>query len=304
MLLEGHLTRNVQEEKAVILREYHTDYPHAFARSWALKGRPWLFADHPRLGSFDSAIGVLEEWMPCTQPEIQTFYDRYYTPANMSVVCIGALAQDRLLHLLQHTPFVAPKPGARTVLPAAYVPPVPSSHEQVLHLSQFSQLPPAQATCTIEWVIPLHFQRYQVFLLADLLQERLTEELRYQRSWTYEVAVGSHYYQDCRVLTVHYEIPPERVTQATDLLWQALGEISHAQQRFQQAKQERVDGFYRMDYSGYGVLKATLNDLACSHRLIPFAEELHHLEQTEFASVVELAAYLTPERHCCFITRS
>jgi predicted Zn-dependent peptidase len=303
MLLEGHLTRNVQEEKAVIQREYHTDYPHALARSWALKGRPWLFADHPCLGSFDSPLGVLEEWMPCTQPEIQTFYDRYYTPANMSLVCIGALAQDRLLHLLQHTPFVAPKPGARTALPVAYVPPAPSRHEQVIHLSQFSQLAPAQATCTIEWVIPLHFQRYQVFLLADLLQERLTEELRYQRSWTYDVSVGSHYYQDCRVLTVHYEIAPERVAQAIDLLWQILEEIPHAHQRFQQAKQERVDGFSLMDYSGYGVLKATMNDLACSHRLIPFAEELYHLEQTEFASVVELAAFLTPERHCSFILR-
>lgn len=111
MLLEGHLTRNVQEEKAVILHEYHIDYPHAFARSWALKGRPWLFEQHARLNSFHSTLGVLEEWMPCTQPDIQTFYDRYYTPANMSLVGIGALSQDRLLHLLQNTPFVCSKPG-------------------------------------------------------------------------------------------------------------------------------------------------------------------------------------------------
>lgn len=188
-------------------------------------------------------------------------------------------------------------------MPAAYVPTTPGRHEQVIHLSQFSQLVPSQASCTLEWVLPLHFQRYQVALFADLLEERLMEELRYQRSWTYDVSVGSYYYQDCRVLTVHYEVAPERVAQATDLLWQTLEEISHAHRRFQQAKQERVDAFYRMDYCGYDVLKVALDDLACSHRLLPFAEELYHLEQTDFAAIVELAAFLTPERHCSFIMR-
>jgi hypothetical protein len=31
---------------------------------------------------------------------------------------------------------------------------------------------------------------------------------------------------------------------------------------------------------------------------------LYHLEQTDFAALVELAAFLTPERHCSFILRS
>jgi predicted Zn-dependent peptidase len=303
MLLEGQLTRNVQEEKAVILHEYHLTYPHAFARSWALKGRPWLFESHPRLNSFHSTLGVLEEWMSCPQSEIQAFYNRYYTPANMSLVCIGALAQDRLLHLLQQTPFAALKPGERTPLPAAYVPRLPSRQEQVIHLSPFSQLVPEQASCTLEWVLPLHFERYQVVLFADLLEERLTEELRYQRCWTYEVSVSSRYYQDCRVLTVHYEVAPERIAEATDLVWQILGQIPHTPERFRRAKQERIDAFSRLDCSGDDLLKVVLDDLAYAHRLIPFAEELYHLEQTDFAAIVELAAFLTPERHCSFILR-
>jgi predicted Zn-dependent peptidase len=207
MLLQGCLTRKIEEEKAVIQREYYTDYPHALSRTWALRGRPWLFEWHPRLHSFHSALGVLEEWMPCSQPEIQAFYDRSYTPANMTLVCIGACSQERLLHLLEDTPFVLSKPGERTRLPTSYVSTPPSRQEQVIHLSQFSHLAPAQTACTIEWVIPLHVRRYSVFLLAGLLEELLTEQWRYQRALTYDVSVNSQYYQDCRVLTLHSELP-------------------------------------------------------------------------------------------------
>jgi hypothetical protein len=57
-----------------------------------------------------------------------------------------------------------------------------------------------------------------------------------------------------------------------------------------------------MDYSGYDVLTAALDDLAGYHRLISFTEELRQLEQVQFAEIVELAAFLTPERHFCFFT--
>jgi hypothetical protein len=220
----------------------------------------------------------------------------------MSLVCLGALSAERLLHLLEDTPFGISKPGARTRQPAAYVPAVPSKQEQVIHLSQFSQLAPAQTTCTIEWVIPLHVRRYQVFLLTDLLEELLTEQWRYQRSLTYDVSVRSEYYQDCRALTLHSELPPDRLALAQDLLWQTLGSIPQALQRFVQVKQQRIASLSRMDYSGYDVLTAVLVDLAGYHRLIPFTEELHQLEQVQFAEIVELAAFLTPERHFCFIS--
>src|SRR5581483_4248868 len=57
-LLPKELTQRIEEEKAVILREYHRRYEHEQARSWALQGRPWLFEHHPRLQSYHSAIGT------------------------------------------------------------------------------------------------------------------------------------------------------------------------------------------------------------------------------------------------------
>ena len=56
-----------------------------------------------------------------------------------------------------------------------------------------------------------------------------------------------------------------------------------------------------MDYAGHDLLDAAMLDLEGYHRLISFTEELHQVEQTTFAQVRALAAYLTPERHFCFI---
>src|SRR5579885_2672676 len=49
LLLPKELTQHIEEEKMVILREYHQRYEHEQASCWALQGRPWLFEHHPCL---------------------------------------------------------------------------------------------------------------------------------------------------------------------------------------------------------------------------------------------------------------
>src|SRR5579875_390806 len=301
MLLQGRLTHKIEEEKMVILREYHRKYEHTLARTWALQGRPFLFEHHPRLKSFASAIGIPDEFLLSTQEQIQAFYDAYYVPKNMSLVCIGAISGPDLLPIVLETPFSLHKAGQRNIIPGAFAPQPPQKHEQVIHTSEFSTLAQSKAVCTFEWVIPLHFTRQCVRMLCDMLEEALTEELRYKRSLTYDVSVDYEYYQDCRTVHVHFEIPPDAVETAKDILWQRLHATFLAQERFLEAKKERMDCIYRMDYSGYDLLEAVTEDLEGYHRLISFTEELQQVERTHFSDVLALADYLTPERAFCFV---
>jgi predicted Zn-dependent peptidase len=134
-----------------------------------------------------------------------------------------------------------------------------------------------------------------------MLEELLTEELRYKRSLTYGVDVGCEYWQDCRTLAISFEIPPDARAPARDLLLQVLQSIpDHAYERFLEAKREWLACIYRMDYSGYQLLNATIGDLEQYHRLISFSEELQYIEQTTFDHIVELASYLTSERQFSF----
>ncbi len=301
MLLAGQITHQIEEEKVIVSREYHRRYEHDQSRTWELQGRHFLFEGHLRLQSFHAAIGILHEFMASTAQELQAFYERYYVPHNLSLVCIGPFPKHTLFQLLRETPFSMSKSGKRSSIPPAFAPQPPHKHETIIQLSEFSTLSAAQADLTYEWVVPLHFTRYSVRIFCDLIEKLLTEELRYKRGITYTVDVDYEFWQDCRTLHIHIEIPPERRAMVQDLLWQVLGSLPQAEEKFLAAKQERINCIYRMDYSGYDLLQAAMADLAYYQRLISFTEELHQWEQTTFQHVLELADYLTPERHFCFL---
>lgn len=301
MLLLGKITRQIEEEKAVVVREYHRKYEHEYARTWALQGRPFLFEGHPRLQTFDAAIGVLDEFMASSAQEMQTFYDTYYVPRNISLICIGPLTRHTLFQLLRKTPFSTLKSGQRTNIPPAFSPQPSRKQETIVHLSEFSALAGAQAKLTYEWVIPLHFTRYSVCLLCDLIEKILADELRYKRGIIYIVDANYEFWQDCRTLRIHMEIPPAARAMVQDLLWYVLGSLHQANEQFLAVKQERIHCIYRMDYSGYDLLQAAIADLENYHRLVPFSEELQQCKQTTFQHILDLAAYLTPQRSFCFV---
>ncbi len=301
MLLLGRLTQKIAEEKSVIVREYHRKYDHQQQRSWNLQGRPFLFEGHPRLQSFHSAIGIDEEFMQSTTQEIQTFYDTYYVPKNMSLICLGQTSVQEVFNLLQQSPFAVQKQGQRNPLPTPFSPHSPQRHEQIIHLSHFSTLALSKAKCTFEWVLPLHFKRQCVRIFGDLLEDQLIEELRYETQLTYHVDVGSEHYQDCRTLHIEFEIPPEALETARGILWQVLTSIFQKEEAFIKIKQETLFCIYRMDYAGFDLLEAAMDDLAGYQRLISFCEEIEAIKQTTFEDMRELSEYLTPERHFCFI---
>src|SRR6185436_16807916 len=72
-----------------------------------------------------------------TQSDLQAYYDIHYTPANMSVVCVGGLQLAEVVKLLTESPFATDKRGSRTPLPA-YVPDIhpPFETRYVLETSE------------------------------------------------------------------------------------------------------------------------------------------------------------------------
>lgn len=297
-----HLIKNSEEEKAVILREYHRRYEHERSRTWALQGRPWLFEHHQTLSAFDAAIGIPDEFLLSTQQDIQTFYESYYIPRNMSVICIGSLPQQKVLQLLQHSPFAEQGQGQRNSIPAPFLPHPPQKQKQIIRLSQLSLFTQWEAMISCEWVIPLQFERKCVQIFCNVLEEQLIEALRYQLHMTYSVDITSMHYQDCRTIRAVFQTTPESVEKAQDVFWRVLRAIpQQAQEKFIEMKQETLWSIYRLDYSGYDLLESAMGDLAAYQRLISFSEEIQQIEGTTFEQVVELAYYLTYERHFCFV---
>lgn len=300
MLLSGTMVRHIEEEKQIICREYHATYEHEEVRTWYQKGRPFLFANHPRLRTFESPIGVMDEFVQSTPEDIQHFYDTYYVPWNMHLVCIGSRIHD-IVSMVQDTPFALTKPGGRVGIPPAFVAHEPKQHELTIHLSDFARFTIERTTCTFEWVVPISFARYSVRILGDMLEILLLEKLRYDACLTYDVHVNNTYYQDCWTLSLQFDVPPASTEAAKDLVWQALRAIPCSQTIFLEAKQERLSAIYRIDYCGYDLLQTVMSDLELYQHLVPFAEELRQIEAVTFDEIIELSTYLTPERSFCFL---
>jgi predicted Zn-dependent peptidase len=297
MLVTATLARGIKQEKAVITREYHLHYPFDQQRQWTLIGKQALFEHHRRLPRFDTPLGTPADFLDATEQEVQTFYDRYYTPANISVVSIGRIAPHKMVDALSRSPFGWQKPGWCTALPSPFTLMPPSTHELVISMADFSTLPLSQTDCTYEWALPMTYDPYQVWIGKDVLETILMERLRYERSLTYDVSVESEYYQDCRLLSIELEVAPETIGEVQETIWRVLRTVHEAEQTFHEVKRKVLNSLRRPDYSGSRLLRAAMKDLQYYQRLFPLEEEIRQLERVTFEDMIKLAAYFTPERH-------
>jgi predicted Zn-dependent peptidase len=296
MLLAARLTRGIEAEKADTMREYARDYPFEEKRIWKLVGQQALFENHPRLRRYDTALGNPDEVNACAESEIQAFYDQYYTPHNISVVSIGHISPQEMREALQKSPFGASKAGNRNTLPAPFSVQPPQKQELMITLSDLSTLSFSQAECEFRWALPATVDYAQLWLFMRLLKTRLTQVLRYLQRFTYKVEVSSVTYQDCRNLCISVEVPSDAVRQTQEILWQVLGTLEEHEKSFDETRNAIINELICSDCSGRGIGRLVMKDLEVHQRLISFQDAIQDLEQVSFSQIVQLAAYLSPER--------
>jgi predicted Zn-dependent peptidase len=302
MLITAQLTRGIEEEKMIATREFHAAYPFRQAHTWKVASRQALFAPHTRLSGFSRPLGTPEEFQQCTAEELQTFYDRYYIPSNMSVVSIGHLSREHLAEALQKSLFGRHKPGQRNPLAIPFAPVPPHPHECEIHLSEWSHLSYTQAHCEFTWVLPTGFDDVSLWLFRHLLEEQLTRELRLLRGFTYDVTVHGSYYQDCQDITVTVETPAEAIPTIQEIIGDMIDQ-SLDEETFHGVKQGIMNGLLRPDLSGEELLDLAMDHLIADQRLCSFSEQFGRVVKVTFEQMQEIAAYLIPERQFRLIMR-
>jgi predicted Zn-dependent peptidase len=285
----------------VITHEYALEYPYTQEQIWRLTRKQALFEHHPRLSHYDTALGTPEEFQRCRAEEAQLFYDRYYTPANMSVVSIGQSAPQRVAAALHTSPFGMQKPGQRTPLPGPFALTDPQTHALVVSMSDYSRLPLSQTTCLLEWTLPASIGIYTLWVVKRLLYNELTNILRHERSQTYHVDVRTPYYQDCSLLQIEVEIAPDASVAVQETIWNTISALPSAQVALQQATSQILNPLLLPDFSGEDLLNTVMDDLEGFQRLIPLEETIRCVQQVTLADIADVATYLTPERAFLFL---
>jgi zinc protease len=135
MLLGARIERDVERERKVISCEFNGRYPFRKRLDWDMCIRRALFKGH-RLETWNRPLGRPEGFLSATEADLQSFYDKHYVPANISLVIIGGLPTEEVIDELEKSPFGTRKNGTRNPIPQPFNQiPIPAEQLQTVCLS-------------------------------------------------------------------------------------------------------------------------------------------------------------------------
>lgn len=166
-------------------------------------------------------IGTEHTLRAIQRETLQAHYQRYYMPANMTLIAVGDFEPGRLRNLLDKT--LKDVPGGR---------PFPVSEPISFDRSPFvlrlrGPAPNDQGKFLLG--APLGTardpERYAWWVLADLLERALTQEIRYRLGLTYDVSVYTHLRVEGGYLAVYTQTEVESFPQVRAIVERELDRI-------------------------------------------------------------------------------
>ena len=305
MLLRGKLEKFVERERQVIIGEIHRAYPVKFTLDLDVRERKALYAGHwPE--RFVRPFGNPEAVGRITQADLQQHYDAHYTPANMSIVCVGGMKLDELTALLSETPFAISKSGIKTPQPSPIgAIALPQETRYVFEYSKVAAMPELVKIGSYRSVavIPTKAEP-AIKVLSRMLNEVLDDEIRQSRAWTYEIGVTwcnrRHFYEfaiNCGAFSLEALDAIENVIEA------CVASITDREDLFVQAKRHTIANNRMCDPRGRSVEEATADDLVDFGRIISLTEFEQQAELVEMSEVCSLLEWLRPERRWTLIKK-
>jgi predicted Zn-dependent peptidase len=304
MLLSAKLERSIERERRIIIGEFHRRYPVKFRFDLDARERKALYTGH-WLERFVRPLGSPESVGRITQGELQSYYDTHYTPANMSIVCVGGMRLSEIIKLLSESPFAMSKEGARTPLPAPVTdvaPPLETRHvfEMSKHLTVAMEVGAYRSVAKIPGNINARILR----IATEMLAEELNEEVRGRRAWSYDISVSRHnlrnFYElsiDCNALAL------KAINSIEQLVDDCVASVADRDDLFVRVKRRALANSFMVDPNGRGICDGALYDLADNQRIITLAEIRDDLERVTMGDVRSTLQWLRPERRWTLITR-
>ncbi|MFO0908148.1 MAG: pitrilysin family protein [Isosphaeraceae bacterium] len=263
----GHLLaaldeRKLRVQKDVVKNEYRQNYANRpYGMVWQLLAEALYPSDHPYSWM---TIGAMEDVEAASLAEVESFFRRFYVPANASLCLVGDIDEDRAIQLAER--YFGPIPGgARTGLPWA----PHASLNQSRALSLHDRVTLERVYLTWPSVVLFHEDEAALTLLADILTRgkasRLYRKLVVERELVQDVSV----YQSSRELAGsfggHATIRPGRsLDEARSLIDAEIAAIARdgvAEAELARVKNGRLSAFFYAleSVGGFGGVADRLN---------------------------------------------
>ncbi|MBU6321220.1 insulinase family protein [Patescibacteria group bacterium] len=303
MLLTARLEKGVEEERRVILEEWKEDYVVKEV-TWdpISRRRQALYPGHP-LHSFVCPLGTPESILAITHQELQTHYDRWYTPANMTIVALGGLAPSTLVSLVIESVFGTGKPGVRRPVPVPFDAPKPVDTGFVLrlnpHVPGFQNMRYVSAAAT---TIPTNPAAMEV--AWELLSQELFDEIREKRQWTYDVSPVWEPLGSSVEFRVHCENANLSAEHDFDgCVTMCIERCATQTARFEKVRRRRIAAKQMIDPNHHQIVNECGESLAHYHSVRTLGDKIANLESLSMPEVQGVLERLAPERRFTVLMR-
>lgn len=304
MLLAARLEKSVEKERQIIFGEFHRRYPFNIKFEFDRREHRALYTGC-WLDRLVCPLGDLESVGRITQGELQSHYDTHYTPANMSIVCVGGMQLPEIIKLLSESPFAMRKEGVRTPLPIPVIDVTPPSETRcVIKASEY--VDPAIEIGIYRSVvkIPGNINSQVIRVAKNILNNVLNEEVREKRAWAYAIGSSRTNFRHFYSLSIGCDgIALEALDQIEKVIEICIASIGNREDLFEQIKRSILMSEFMFDPTGSSVRDGALHDLAYHQRIVPLSETSDDLKRVTMNDVQNLLPWLQQERRWTCLLR-
>jgi zinc protease len=273
MLMDCEINQFIERERQVIIREYTKRFPMSWMADRVLKRRQLLFPG-TKLANYIRPLGTPKSILSISKDEIQAFYDRYYTPANMTIVAVGDIKPDEFATMLEGSPFGLEKPGVRTPLANAIRHFNPPIENRLIHkVSDYSLQVADQSAIECFAAIPGDVKPKVLARVSNVLGDILYNEIREERGWTYGFGTVRENYCEAYEFCIQGAFPWEGLAIIEDLIDECLARSIKDEDRIRHHIHSSVMGYKITDIHASEVIEGAMNDLRLYHRIKPLMDE-------------------------------
>ncbi len=306
MLLFLKLKKFLERETKVIIGEFDGTFSDQVDIELIMRQKRALYSGS-RLASSISASGMPEIIGRITQDDVQSHYDLFYTPHNITIVAIGGLTVEVLLDLIKASPFARNKIGDHTIKtqPLSCINPP----HQTRHEYSDSQIHGGSVSTSIGGYdsyanMPGTINPQTIYMYREILESLLFEEVRQRRSWTYDIHVDCQDFGFLRTLVIKCPaLALSALDHIDEVIEWCICESTSNRKLFEQHRRESIMGTTMIDASGSEILENSLKDITGHNRIISMREIRNNFEKTTFEDIQNLAQYLVPEMRYTRVVR-
>lgn len=302
MLLNAKLSKNIELERDIIIQEYYLCHPYEVLRDIDLFVQKCVFPNH-RLANFLRPLGDIDGIRNITKKNLQRFFDRFYVPANMSIVAVGKMPPQVVADFLMKSPFSQSKHGQRNALPAPRVPDYSAITRFDIKMSMLFGKENAMQHGTYKSYVALPggISLEKMHFSKNLLGKMLFQEIREKRGWSYEIGTGYDSFQDLYKFEIEVPLKTDFLPHIEKLVDSCINKTISNKKLFKQVKELAINDPLIIDNSYSKICQNSMSDIGHFSRIIPMSETIRERKKISTKDVEEILSFLAPDKRLTVI---